>query len=256
MVEEKLSVLARIDDQELRVDDCIRFLKLNGNFDQILEDMITDRLTILAAKESGVSVSTEEVQEKFDHIRRVQGLHRSQATIEFLDRLGLSLDEFESYITDILYKEKVIASITSASAVKEYFSLNSPEFDSIEIGHIVLDSEGTAREIAALLGDDPDSFHELAKEHSLDVETRDRGGIIGTVLRGALQNDLEAKVFNAEDGAVLGPFASDDSSAFEIFKVTEKHSAILDEARIGQVQKKLHNLWLKERARNHKIEIL
>jgi len=251
-----MSVLAKIDNEELDEDDLVRFLKLSGKFDQIIEDMITDRLTILAAKKSGITVSGEEVQERFDQIRRVQGLHRAKAASEFLERLGVTLDEFEAYLTDILYKEKVVKSITSESAVKEYFSLNSPDFDSIEVGHIVLDSEGKAREIVALLEDDPDSFPELAKEHSLDLETRDRGGMIGAVLRGSLQNELEAKVFSSEKGAVLGPFASDDGNVFEIFKVMEKHSAQLDEKRTGQVQEKLYDKWLEERTRDHRIEIM
>ncbi len=255
MTKEDASLLAKIDDHEIRIDDLARYLKLNGKFEQILDDMVTDRVTVLAAKKAGVSVSTEEVQERFDQIRRVQGLHRAKAAMEFLDNLGLSLDEFETYLAELLLKEKVVDMVTSEAAIEEYFSLNSPEFDSIEVGHIVLASEGTARELGALLEDDPDSFHDLAREHSLDLETRDRGGVIGTVIRGALQNELEAKVFNAAEGAVLGPFPSADGKAFEIFKVIEKKSAVLDETRKKQVAKKLHDVWLEERAKDHAIEI-
>jgi parvulin-like peptidyl-prolyl isomerase len=251
-----MSILAKIDNEEVRADDVLQFLRLAGKLDQIMEDLVTERLTILAARQSGIEVSADEVQERFDQIRRVQGLHRAKAAEEFLERLGLSLDEFEIYLTDQLYKEKLLESITSQSAVEEYFSLNSPDFDSIEVAHIVLDSEGKAREIAALLEDDPDSFHELAEEHSLDLETRDRGGMIGPVLRGALKNELEAKVFNSRKGAVLGPFASDDGGVFEIFRVVEKHSARLDDKRIAQVQEKIYDIWLEEQAANHRIEIL
>ena len=249
------TLLAKIDDQEIRVDDLVRYLKLNGKFEQILDDMITDRVMVLSANKAGVSVSTEEIQERFDQIRRVQGLHRAKAAMEFLDNLGLSLDDFETYLSELLMKEKVVEQVTSEAAVEEYFSLNSPEFDSIEVGHIVLASENTARELGALLEDDPDSFHELAKEHSLDLETRDRGGVIGTVIRGALQNELEAKVFNAEQGAVLGPFPAGDGNGFEIFKVIEKKSAQLDETRKKQVAKKLHDVWLEQRAKDHTIDI-
>lgn len=255
MNKKDFSLLAKIDDQEIRADDLVQFLKLNGKFEQILDDMITDRVTVFAAKKSGISVSTEETQERFDQIRRVQGLHRAKATMEFLNNLGLDLDEFETYLYELLLKEKVVDQVTSEAAIEEYFSLNSPEFDSIEVGHIVLAAEGTAKELGALLEDDPDSFHELAKEHSLDLETRDRGGVIGTVIRGALQNELEAKVFNAEEGAVLGPFPAGDGNGFEIFKVIAKKSATLDETRKKQVAKKLHDVWLEGRAKDHTIEI-
>ena len=256
MTKNKMSVLAKVDDEEIDANDLVRYLKLNGKFEQILEDMIRDRVTVLGAQKAGVSVPAEDIQERFDQIRRVQGLHRAKATMDFLNNLGVNLDEFETYVTELLQKEAVVDQVTSESAVDEYFSLNSPEFDSIEVGHIVLTSEGSARELAALLEDDPDSFHELAKEHSIDMETRDRGGIIGTVTRGALQSELEAKVFNSEAGAVLGPFPSSDGNAFEIFKVVTKHSATLDDAHKTQVRKKLYDSWLEERAKNHRVEIL
>jgi parvulin-like peptidyl-prolyl isomerase len=251
-----MSVLAKIDDEEISAEDFVRFLKLSGKFDQLLEDIITDRLTVVAAVESGVTVSGEEVQERFDQFRRARGLHRAKATNEFFQQLGVTLDDFEAYLSDMLYKEKVVDTITSESAVKEYFSLNSPDFDSIEVGYIMLDSEGKAREIVALLEEDPESFEVLAAEHSLDIETRDRGGMIGLVLRGRLENELEVKVFNAAKGEVLGPFASEDGAVFEIFKVIEKHSASLDEKRKIQVREKLYDNWLEERAKEHRIEIL
>ena len=37
---------------------------------------------------------------------------------------------------------------------------------------------------------------EMAREHSI-AETRERGGLIGKVLRGSLRPDVESKVFNA-----------------------------------------------------------
>ncbi len=250
-----MSALAKIDNTEILADDIVRFLKLNGKFDQILDDVIKDRITILGADKAEVEVSEDEVQERFDHIRRVQGLHRAQATKDFLNRIGVTSAEFECYLVELLQKEKIVDHIASDSAVEEYFNLNSPEFDSIEVGHIVLTSEGAARELVALLEDDPDGFCELAKEHSIDLETRDRGGFIGTITRGALKNDLEAKVFNSDVGTIVGPVPSIDGSKFEIFKVFAKSTAELDTARKKQVQQKLYDSWLQDSAKNHRIEI-
>ena len=60
----------------------------------------------------------------------------------------------------------------------------------------MLDSEGKAKEMISVLRDDPDSFAEMAREHSI-ADTREHGGLIGKVLRGSLRGDVEAKVFNA-----------------------------------------------------------
>src|ERR1700733_10042138 len=135
-------------------------------------------------------------------------------------------------------------------AVQGYFKLNSPKFDSIEVSHIVLDSEAKAREMIAVLHDDPDSFDEMAREHSI-ADTKDEGGFIGKVLRGSLRSDVEAKVFNAAAGDLLGPFSSADKTTFEIFRVNAKHPARLDDDTITEVRRLLSEDWLRARAQEH-----
>jgi peptidylprolyl isomerase len=155
----------------------------------------------------------------------------------------------------MLYHEKMMEKVGNDAAVDEYFNLNAPRFDSIEVSHIVVDSEGKAREIIATLEDDPDSFEDLAREHSL-ADTRDDGGYVGKVLRGALRSDVEAKVFNADEGDLLGPFPSADESYFEIFLVTAKRPAALTEETVAEVRRLLQDGWIAARAREHNIEIL
>jgi parvulin-like peptidyl-prolyl isomerase len=106
----------------------------------------------------------------------------------------------------------------------------------------------------SVLRDDPDSFAEMAREHSI-AETRERGGVIGKVLRGSLKPEIEAKIFNAEAGDLLGPFASPDGSCYEIFAVTAKHPATLDEDVEAEIQRLLREEWLMARAQEHVIEV-
>jgi parvulin-like peptidyl-prolyl isomerase len=137
--------------------------------------------------------------------------------------------------------------------VQGYFKLNSPRFDAIEVSHIVLDAEGKAKEMMAVLHDDPDSFVEMAREHSI-AESRERGGSLGKVPRGSLRSDVEAKLFNAAVGDLLGPFASADRSAFEIFRLNAKHPAQLDDATATEVRRLLRQAWLQAQAQEHRVE--
>jgi peptidylprolyl isomerase len=157
---------------------------------------VRDKLTVLAARKAGVVLAPQEVQERADQIRRIQGLHRAADMNHYLDALGVSPDEFEDFVTDSLYHEKMMAQVCSDKAVEQYFKLNSPRFDSVEISHIVLDGEGKAKEMMSALAEDPDSFTEIVAEHSVG-EAHQNGGVIGKVLRGSLRADLEARVFNA-----------------------------------------------------------
>lgn len=243
----------KIDDEVIEIEDFVSTLKLTGQFSSLVEQVVRDKLAVHAAKKQGVGLTPEEVQERADQFRRVLGLHRAADTNNYLDSLGVTLDEFEEFITEGLYQEKMMASVCDERAVEEYFKLNSPKFDSIEVQHIVLDDADKAKEMMAVLQDDPDSFEDMAREHSI-AETRMQGGVIGKVLRGALKTDIEAKVFNAAPGELLGPFPSADGSLFEIFSVSAKHPAMLDDQTTAEVRRILREQWLAARAQEHVVE--
>lgn len=248
-----MAAIVRIDDEVIGTDDFIRILKLAGQFEGLVEQQVRDRLTVIAAKKHGVRVSVEEIQARADQFRRVRGLHRAADMNRYLDAYGLSLDEFEVFVVDTLYQEKMMAEVCSDEAVDTYFKLNSPKFDCVEVSHIVLETEGQAKEVMSILADDPSSFAEMAREHSV-AETRERGGVIGKVLRGSLKTEIEAKVFNAQTGEVIGPFEGPDSSFYEIFSVTAKYPAVLDQDVASEVRRLLREEWLLARAQEHIIE--
>jgi parvulin-like peptidyl-prolyl isomerase len=248
-----MTAIVRIDDEIVDDAEFIRLLKLTGQFESLIEQLVRDKLTVHAARKHAVEVSAEEIQQRADQFRRVRGLHRAADTNQYLDTLGVTLDQFEAFIVDGLYQEKMLDQVANDGAVQEYFSLNSPKFDAIEVSHIVLDSEGKAKEMISYLHDDPDSFAEMAREHSI-ADTRAAGGVIGKVLRGSLKADIEAKIFNASVGDLLGPFPSIDRSCFEIFAVTDKHPASLDEDVASEIRRLLREEWLMARAQEHIIE--
>lgn len=248
-----MSGIVRIDDEVITTDDFIRTLKLGGQFEGLVEQMVRDKLATHAARKMGLPLAQEDVQERADAFRRVLGLHRAADTNHYLDALGVSLDEFEAYITDTLYQEKMMEQVCSEGAVQQYFKLNSPRFDSVEISHIVLESEGAAREMMSVLQDEPEAFADMAREHSVG-DTREQGGRIGKVLRGALKGDIEARVFNAREGELLGPFPSPDGGFHEIFRVDARHPAQLDADTSAEVRRLLREQWLMARAQEHVIE--
>ena len=248
-----MTPIVKIDGHAIEVDEFLRNLKLSGQYDKLVEQLVTDRLTVLAAKKSGITVSEEEVQERADQFRRIRSLHRTSDTNKYLDAQRISLDEFEAFITDSLVQEKMMQKVCGDAAVQGYFKLNSPRFDHIEVSHIVLDTEGKAKEMIAVLQDDPDSFAEMAREHSI-AESREREGSLGKVQRGSLRSDVEAKLFNAAVGDLLGPFASADKSAFEIFRLDAKHAARLDDDTTTEVRRLLRDAWLRAQAQEHRVE--
>jgi len=248
-----MTSVVKIDGDAIDLAEFVRTLKLTGQFEALLEEFVRNRLTVLGARKAGIQVSEAEIQERADQFRRVRSLHRASDTNKYLDAMHITLDEFEAFITASLYQEKMMHKVCDDQAVQGYFKLNSPKFDSIEVSHILVDSEPKAKEMIAVLRDDPDSFEEMAREHSI-ADTRERGGLVGKVLRGALRSDVEAKVFNATPGDLLGPFTSGDRTVFEIFRVNAKHPARLDDDTATEVRRLLREDWLRARAREHVVE--
>lgn len=247
--------IARIDDEVITTDDFVRILKLEGTFDSLIEDIIKDKLAVHSAKKQGITVAAEELQERADQLRRAKGLHRAKEMNAFLDAMGVTLEQFEQFVSESIYKEKLTEALCSDAAIEEFFNLNSPRFEAVEVSHIVVDSEGKAKEIMYMLEDEPDSFADLATEHSIE-DTKQDGGMIGKVMRGTLQSDVEAKVFNATLGEPLGPFPSGDGAFFEIFTVTAKNSATLDEDTKSEIRRLIYEGWLGSRAQEHRLEAL
>ena len=244
----------RIDDEVTDADTFVKLLKLTGRFDSVIEDLVKEKLTSHAAMRHKVKLTEEEIQERADQLRRARGLHRAADMNRYLDNLGVTLDDFEQLIIDTLYYEKMMDEVCSEAAVDEYFKLNSPKFDAIEVSHILVDSEGRAKEISSILSEEPEAFEELVEEYSL-ADTRDRSGRIGRVLRGALPPEVEGKIFNAAEGEVIGPFATLGEGFYEIFRIDRKESAELTEETREEVKRTLREAWFAGKAREHRVEI-
>ena len=80
-----MSGIVKIDDEVFTSGDFVKLLKLNGRFENLMEEVLRDKLAVHAAKKRGIQLPEEEVQEKADQFRRVHGLHRAKETNEYFD---------------------------------------------------------------------------------------------------------------------------------------------------------------------------
>jgi len=247
--------IVKIDDDVITTDMFITMLKLSGRFETMLEEVLKEKLTVQAAKRLGIVLEDELIQERADLFRRAHGLQRASETNDYFASIGVTIDEFEQFITDALYQEKMNAKMLEGSAVEDYFQANLPKFDSMVVSHIVMSSEGAAREMLSMLREEDESFADMAREHS-EADTRSSGGYIGMVMRGSLSSEVEAKVFSAEEGDLLGPFPTGDGSLYEIFRIDSKRNAQLDDETSSEIRRLLRDEWLARKAREHRIEML
>jgi peptidylprolyl isomerase len=251
-----MKILLKIDDEIITTDYFIKFLKFSNEFPGLVEKLIRNKVTVRDAQKRGITVSNEEVQAAADDFRRCIGLHRAKETYEWMDEIGITADDFEGFITEHLYKKKMMDTLATDESIEAYFRLNSPEFDTADIRHIVVENEDQAKEILALLEDEPESFGELAGEYSLDEETKDAEGQIRGIRRGILPDEIDAKVFNAEAGTLIGPFQIGDESFYEIIQVMSVNSAKAEDSAVKEkITEAIYEEWIQERMKEHRVRL-
>jgi len=246
--------VAKVDGKSLNSEDFVLWLKLSGRFTMVVEDFVKEKLAARAARKAGLVADEEALQQRADESRRALGLHRAADTNQFLDQASATLTDFETYLEDNLLAAKIREQVQSVSAVEEYFQLNSPKYDAVDVSHMVVRGSAEANEVVSLLRDGEETFADLAREYSV-TDSAAQGGSIGTVYRGQLNDELEARIFSADIGAPLGPFATGDDEHFEIFLVNRTQSAKLVDSTRESIEKQLFDEWLANQSKILQVQV-
>jgi len=105
---------------EIDVAEVLDFLRMSGAFNPALSEVVKRRTTAEAAKNYGISVSTEELQKAADAFRDEHGLLKASDMRKWLKTNGLSIDAFERHLeTDLLigkFKDVLQAKANSRGA--------------------------------------------------------------------------------------------------------------------------------------------
>lgn len=248
-----MKTVITIDGEQLTAEDIITYLKFSNEFEEIIEKIVEHKLLVQAGKKHNYAPSQDELQIIADDFRRFTGLQRAKDTQEWLDGMKVSVDDFEEFLTEMFIKNKILSDITADNKIEEYFTQHSPDFDTVDIQHILLDDLNKANEVKALLDDDPDMFDELVLEHSIDEDTKYLQGKMTHIRRGTLAPEQEAKIFTGSVGDIIGPIQLGDEEFYEIILITAVKSATMDEDVEDEVGKAIQSKWLAERLENATI---
>jgi peptidyl-prolyl cis-trans isomerase C len=124
-------------------------------------------------------------------------------------------------LRDAYFDTTVRNAINDADAKKHYDSLvgtAAPE-EEVRARHILVESKDKARDLFEKLAHGSD-FEQLAKEHSKDPGSKDRGGELGFFTRGQMVPQFEEAAFKLKKGVVGEPFQS--QFGWHIVRVDER----------------------------------
>jgi len=235
-------------DESYTADQFVKFLKFSNEFNEMAERFVRNRIIVRTAMEKGLKASDDEIQQAADDFRRCMGLHRVSDTQKWLDTNGLTLDEFENFIREFVLARKMMSEVVTEESIEKYFRRHSPRFDTVNIRHIIIRGESRARELMTLLSEKPDSFPRYAAKYAMDEEARETGGYVGEIRRDMMTDEMQAKVFHAAEGDVLGPFRINGSETYEIIRISRKKTASLDDNTVREkVAETLHREWVESR---------
>lgn len=191
--------------------------------DQILDELISQKILLIKAKEDTITVEDSQVDAELDS--RLQSFIEQAGSLENLERtFNAPLREikkrFRSELKDYMIVQKVqqtkFMDVTIyPQEVEEFFNTmkdslpEKPEM--VKIRHILIGIKagGEAyqkamrkmRDIKARL-DQGESFEDLAKTYSEDTGTAAEGGDLGFIERGDIFEEFENAAFRLKDGEI------------------------------------------------------
>ncbi|MDB9323233.1 peptidylprolyl isomerase [Nodularia spumigena CS-591/04] len=210
-------------------EDIFQQVKLSCKIPELVEQIVSRKIILAAAEEAGIKVETEELQKAANLLRLQNQLTSAEDTWKWLEKHGLSIDDFE----EIVYTNIITGKLSQhffADKIEPYFFENQLNYAGVVMYEVVLDDEDLALELFYAIKEGEMSFYDVAHKYIQDLELRRQGGYLGLLRRQDLKPEISAAVFAATPPQVLKPI------------VTAKgvHLIFVEEIIQAQLEKKLH----------------
>ena len=242
-------VALEVNGEQVGLESVLRQAKFTGDL-QFLHDAVEMEIIRQAAAKQGLEVSDEELQQAADDFRIQHELHDVEATESWLAANHLSYEAWEASLEEQALKHKLRDALT-AQKIEQHFVENRLTFDTANLSQIIVKDEGVARELRAQIVEDGADFHALARQFSIDEATKLASGFVGTVRRTEMEAVIEAAVFGAPPGQVVGPFKTD--AGWALIKIEASRRGLLDDATREAIKAQLFDEWLQEQRRKARI---
>jgi len=237
--------VVEVDGTQIDLEDVLRRARWRAQA-KFMEEAADAFFIRREAERRGLNVSAAELQQAADDFRRTHKLHEVGSTERWLAENSLTREDWELMLEEDLLTLK-LREVLTTSQVDRYFAENRLAFDCATISHIVVLDAEAAKELRAQIVEEGSYFYALARRHSCDAATRPAGGYFGMVKRAEMEATMEAAVFGARAGDVVGPFKT--GSGWRLIRVEALHPAKLDETTREEIGSWLFNEWLNEQRR-------
>ena len=246
-------ILARVNDRlitqseyDKRLEVAQKAMRSSGDAQtmrvMVLEDLIREKLLEERAKEMSVTATDEEILAAVARVKQQYNLATDQEFDAALAQTGMTRDDLKRQMSETIVMQKVIGrEVTSRmdlsdDALRLEYERKKDQYYAVpehaRVAEIVLKFspvDAEARAAAAARAEEIQakikaggSFSDLAKEYS-EGGTKEKGGDLGSVSKGELQEALDAGIFVEPAAEYPPPVLTADS--IHIFHVTDRKAS-------------------------------
>jgi parvulin-like peptidyl-prolyl isomerase len=232
--------------------------------EEALNDVLDQAWIQGEAAERGIEASDREVQEEFETTRD-QNFKTDKEYDDFLKQSCFTQEDVNERVKLQVLSNKIQEGITAESSevadadAEKFYEANKEQFAqpaSRNIRLVLNEDPEKAQEAADELKQDnsPASWKQVAAEFSTDASSKDKGGVRASITEGVFPEAVDAQVFDASEGEVVGPIETDAGTyVFQVDSITEETTTPLDEARAqideqlaGQLQQEAFSAFLSD----------
>jgi len=250
--------IIRVDDTTINMDYFLMRTRFaDADPMEMIKLLTNEQLVKMGAPRYVAEVTPEDVDQKLRDVARGESETISES--EFKEWYRQLLNQMD--LSDSEYREIATTSLL-ASRLHEYLAERmSTVAEQIHVYNILLKTEEDAEEIR-VRWEAGENFTDLAREVSLDEQSKENGGDLGWLPRGFLAGGFDEVAFNLSIGDVSEPLiylSEPTSSEAEIFyyllMVSEKAEAReIDEGPLQILEAKLLDDWLLEEKDFYEVE--
>jgi parvulin-like peptidyl-prolyl isomerase len=256
-------IVITVDDTQIPMRYFLERTKLSGSDPMTMLDKLTQEIIIKkAAQQYGIQVNEADIDKQ---LRVMAGSGTDITETEFQEWYRQKLND--NGISDSDYKDLVRTGLL-VSRLQAYLAARVPAVaEQVHLHGIVVETDQKAQEVEARLKAG-EKFADVAREFSIDKESKDKGGDLGWVAPAAL--DLSDLISSLNINQVSDPIplyresdqtsptadrATSSSDEYYILMVSEKESARqLDAEDLKILQSRALALWFPEELKQHSIQ--
>ncbi len=240
------------DQHEVTLKELLQELKFQDSW-HLLQDALKRMVLMSLFDEYKIEIDEDDVIEYIDRFREDRGLFSEAEISAWLDEKQLSDDEFYDLCSYDVKLAVLKNKMFSADKIAEIFAGKKLEIDAVELYHLVTPTQDLTEEILALVKEGAD-FYAMAKKFSTEEATRKACGYMGRVRRSDLRAEIEAAVFGAKEGEIVGPFKG--TRGYHLYLVDEILPAQLDEDTRAEILDELFASFLQDKLRKSQTQYL